>query len=262
MTIDPTEKEPHTVRLKDKTAVITGAASGMGKATAETFAREGARVWIADINDEDGTATVEQIRTAGGDAHYVHLDVTDEQAWIAAVADVVKRAGRLDILVNNAGISGTFDPDVTSTDFFDLLLRVNARSVFLGIKHGAAAMRATGGGSIVNLSSISASIGQLGVHIGYSASKAAVKAMTTAAAVQYAGDGIRVNAVAPGMLPPMRTSRGSADPVWRAKQISGVPMQRAGEVQEVADVVLFLASEESSYMTGTQIMVDGGLTAV
>ncbi|WNE94045.1 glucose 1-dehydrogenase [Streptomyces luomodiensis] len=250
------------MRLHDKVALITGASSGMGRATAETFSREGATVVIADIADEDGALVVDGIRTAGGQARYLHLDVTDESSWTAAIEVILAEFGRLDILVNNAGISGTFDPDLTSTRFFDQLMQVNAKGVFLGIKHGAAAMARSGGGSIVNLSSISASIGQLGVHLGYGASKAAVKSMTTTAAVHYADAGIRVNAVAPGMLPAMRTSRGSADPVWRAKQIDGVPMKRAGEVREVADTVLFLASEEASYITGVEILVDGGLTAV
>jgi NAD(P)-dependent dehydrogenase (short-subunit alcohol dehydrogenase family) len=250
------------MRLQDKVALITGASSGMGRATAGTFAREGAAVAVADIVDEDGTAAVKEIQAAGGRAYFLHLDVTDESSWTAGIDEVLTEFGRLDVLVNNAGISGTFDPDLTSTAFFDQLMLVNAKGVFLGIKHGAAAMARSGGGSIVNLSSISASIGQPGVHLGYGASKAAVKSMTRTAAVHHADHGIRVNAVAPGMLPPMRTSRGSADPVWRAKQIDGVPMKRAGEVQEVADVVLFLASDESSYVTGVEILVDGGLTAV
>lgn len=250
------------MRLQCKVALISGGASGMGRATADTFAREGATVVVADINDSDGASAVKEIHAAGGQAHYVHLDVTDENAWTAAIDEVLDLFGRLDVLVNNAGISGTFDPDLTSTGFFDQLMLVNAKSVFLGIKHGAAAMIRSGGGSIVNLSSISATIGQPGVHMGYGASKAAVKSMTTTASVHHAEHGIRVNAVAPGMLPPMRTSRGSADPVWRAKQIDGVPMKRSGEVQEVADVVLFLASDESSYVTGIEILVDGGLTSV
>jgi NAD(P)-dependent dehydrogenase (short-subunit alcohol dehydrogenase family) len=250
------------MRLPDKIALITGAAGGMGRATAETFAREGATVVIADVEDGDAAAVAEKIRADGGRAMHLHLDVSAEPDWVAAIEEVLTRYRRLDVLVNNAGISGTFDPDLTSTEFYDRLMQVNARGVFLGIKHGAAAMARTGGGSIVNLSSISASIGQLGVHLGYGASKAAVKSMTRTAAVHYADDGIRVNAVAPGMLPPMRTSRGSADPVWRAKQIAGVPMKRAGEVREVADVVLFLAGDESSYVTGVEILVDGGLTAV
>ncbi|WP_435154188.1 SDR family NAD(P)-dependent oxidoreductase [Amycolatopsis sacchari] len=246
------------MRLHDKIALITGAAGGMGRATAEAFAREGATVFIADILDDEGATTAKEIGAAG----YLHLDVTDETSWTAAIEEVTKRSGRLDVLVNNAGISGTFDPDLTSTEFFDRLMLVNARGVFLGIKHGTAAMARTGGGSIVNLSSISASIGQPGVHLGYGASKAAVKSMTRTAAVHYADAGIRVNAVAPGMLPPMRTSRGSADPVWRAKQIDGVPLKRAGEVREVADAVLFLASDEASYVTGVELLVDGGITAV
>jgi NAD(P)-dependent dehydrogenase (short-subunit alcohol dehydrogenase family) len=252
----------NTMRLRDKVALISGAANGMGRATAATFAREGATAVVADVDDDGGAAVVEEIRAAGGRARYLHLDVTDEGSWTAAVDEVLGLFGRLDVLVNNAGISGTFDPDPTSTDFYDRLMLVNAKGVFLGIKHGAAAMARSGGGSIVNLSSISASIGQRGVHMGYGASKAAVKAMTTTAAVHLADQGIRVNAVAPGMLPPMRTSRGSADPAWRAQQIAGVPMGRAGEVREVADVVLFLACDESSYVTGVEILVDGGLTSV
>jgi NAD(P)-dependent dehydrogenase (short-subunit alcohol dehydrogenase family) len=250
------------MRLPDKVALITGAGGGMGRATAEAFAREGAKVVLADILDDEGDAAANEIRSNGGQARYLRLDVTDESSWTAAISAVLDEFGRLDVLVNNAGISGSFDPDLTSTSFFDKLMLVNAKSVFLGIKHGAAAMARTGGGSIVNLSSISASIGQPGIHLGYGASKAAVKSMTRTAAVHHAADGIRVNAVAPGMLPPMRTSRGSADPVWRAKQIDGVPLKREGQVQEVADAVLFLASDEASYVTGVELLVDGGLTAV
>ncbi|OYD69904.1 SDR family NAD(P)-dependent oxidoreductase [Rhodococcus sp. OK302] len=251
------------MRLRDKVALITGASNGVGRATAATFACEGAMVVVADIDDVTGADTVEEIHSAGGRAHYLHLDVTDEASWRTAIEEVLSHFGRLDVLVNNAGISGSCDTGLTSTDYFDRLMSVNARSVFLGIKHGSAAMRHSGGGSIVNLSSISASIGLRGVHIGYGASKAAVKSMTTTGAVHYAADGIRVNAVAPGMLPPMRTTRGtSSDPVFRATQVDAIPMKRVGEVQEVANVVLFLASDESSYVTGTETVVDGGWNSV
>lgn len=250
------------MRLEGKVALITGSASGMGDATARTFGAEGATVILTDINDVAGTRIAEEINASGGLAEYRHLDVSSEQSWRETIDLVLARHGRIDILVNNAGISGTLDPDLTSTEFFDQLISVNARSTFLGIKHGVRVMKATGGGSIVNLSSISANIGQLGVHLGYGASKAAVKSMTRTAAAQFADAGIRVNAVAPGMLPPMQTSRGSADPAWRATQIAAVPMKREGKVREVADVVLFLASDESSYVTGVEILVDGGLTAV
>lgn len=250
------------MRLAGKVALITGSASGMGAATASTFGAEGAAVVVTDLNDDDGHRVASDIQANGGSAEYRRLDVSSESSWQEAMDHVIASYGRLDVLVNNAGISGTFDSDLSSTAFFDQLMLINARSVFLGIKHGAGAMKRAGGGSIVNLSSISANIGQLGVHLGYGASKAAVKSMTRTAAVQHADDHIRVNAVAPGMLPPMRTSRGSADPIWRAKQISAVPMKREGRVQEVADVVLFLASDEASYVTGIEILVDGGLTAV
>ncbi|BBF99167.1 MULTISPECIES: SDR family NAD(P)-dependent oxidoreductase [Pseudonocardia] len=248
------------MRLQDKIALITGAAAGMGRATALTFAREGATVVLADIEDTGPVAA--EIHATGGSAQAVRLDVGDEQAWEEVVAGVLERHRRLDVLVNNAGISGTFDPDITSTVHFDRMMRVNARGTFLGIKHGSAAMSRSGGGAIVNMSSTSASIGQFGMHMGYGATKAAIRSMTRTAAAQTAADGIRVNAVAPGMLPPMQTSRGSADPAWRAAQIDGVPMKRGGEVQEVADVVLFLACAESSYVTGVEILVDGGQTAV
>lgn len=249
------------MRLDKKVALVTGAASGMGRSIALTMAREGARVVLADILDEDGQAVAHDIENSGGQAIFAHLDVTDERNWEQAIAATLNRFGRLDILVNNAGISGTYDPDLTNTVFYDQLMLINAKSVFLGMKHATEAMKKSGGGAIVNLSSISASIGQQGVHIGYGASKAAVKSMTVSSSVHYAPHNIRVNAVAPGMLPPMKTSRGAADPVWRQKAIQTVPMQRAGRVEEVAEVVLFLASDESSYVTGVEILIDGGLLA-
>jgi NAD(P)-dependent dehydrogenase (short-subunit alcohol dehydrogenase family) len=148
-----------------------------------------------------------------------------------------------------------------STTAWDKLMDVNAKGVFLGMKSGIAAMQKTGGGSIVNISSISGFVGQNAVHMAYNASKGAVRIMTKTAAVQYAKDGIRVNSVHPGFLPPMRTSKGSADPEWRAKMLRAVPMRREGRVEEVAHAVLFLASDDASYITGTEIVVDGGYLA-
>jgi NAD(P)-dependent dehydrogenase (short-subunit alcohol dehydrogenase family) len=184
----------------------------------------------------------------------VHLNICGRQA--------VSAFGTLNVLVNNAGISGTFDADLMSTSAWDKLMNVNAKGVFFGMKYAAPAMRDAGGGAIVNASSISASVGQYGVHMGYSASKAAVQVMTKTAAVQFAKDGIRVNCVAPGMLPAMRTSKTSADPTWRAKSLEAVPMKRVGRVEEVGNAVLFLASDEASYITGTELVVDGGYLAV
>jgi 3(or 17)beta-hydroxysteroid dehydrogenase len=250
------------MRLAGKVALITGGASGMGLSEAVIFAREGARVVVADLLESEGGNVIEKIVAAGGEARFMKLDVTDEADWRRAVTTSVERFGRLDVLVNNAGISGTFDPDTMSTAAWDTLMNVNAKGVFLGMKHAIPAMRDTGGGAIVNISSISGFVGQTMVHMAYNASKGAVRIMTKAAAVQYAKDGIRVNSVHPGFMPPMRTSKASADPEWRAKMLRAVPMKREGRAEEVAYAVLFLASDEASYITGTELVVDGGYLAV
>jgi NAD(P)-dependent dehydrogenase (short-subunit alcohol dehydrogenase family) len=250
------------MRLAGKVAVVTGGASGMGQSEATIFAREGARVVVADVLEVEGAHTVDAIKAAGGQARFVTLDVTSEAAWRAAVDATVAAFGTLDILVNNAGISGTFDQDMLSTTAWDNLMNVNARGVFLGMKFAIPVMQRAGRGSIVNISSISGFVGQSGVHMGYNASKGAVRIMTKTAAVQFAKDGIRVNSVHPGFMPPMRTSKTSADPEWRAKMLKAVPMKREGRVEEVAHAVLFLASDEASYITGTELVVDGGYLAV
>lgn len=252
------------MRLKDKVALVTGAASGMGAATARLFAREGARaVVVADVLDTDGEAVVSEIRKAGGTASYVHLDVTSEAQWQEAVDKTVAAHGGLNVLVNNAGISGSAAEDLYDTALWHKLMDINSTGVFLGMKYGIAAIRKTGGpGSVVNLSSISGIVGQAYIHVGYNASKGAVRLITKAAAAQHGKDGIRVNSVHPGLMPPMRTSGRTADPVQRAKTLKGVPLGRAGEVDEVANAILFLASDESSYVTGAELVVDGGWTAV
>ena len=251
------------MRMKDKVALVTGAAGGMGAATARLFAREGAKaVVVADILDKDGEATVADINKAGGRASFVHLDVTDEAQWQAAVDGIVAAHGQLDVLVNNAGISGSAEADLYDTAAWHRLMGINATGVFLGMKYGTAAMKKSGRGSIVNLSSISGIVGQGYIHVGYNASKGAVRLMTKAGAAQHGKQGIRVNSVHPGLMPPMRTSGRTADPAARAKTLKGVPMGRAGEVDEVAYAILFLASDESSYVTGAELVVDGGWTAV
>src|SRR5213080_3756751 len=250
------------MRLAGKVALITGGASGMGQSEATIFARAGAKVIVGDLLEAEGRQTVEKIASAGGQARFVTLDVTSEAAWREAVASAVAGFGKLDVLVNNAGISGTFDPDTTSTAAWDTLMNVNAKGVFLGMKYAVPAMRAAGGGAIVNISSISGFVGQDRIHMGYNASKGAVRIMTKSAAVQFAQHGIRVNSVHPGIMPPMRTSKASADPAWREKTLRAVPMKREGRVEEVAYAVLFLASDEASYITGTELVVDGGYLAV
>jgi NAD(P)-dependent dehydrogenase (short-subunit alcohol dehydrogenase family) len=251
------------MRMKDKVALVTGAASGMGAATAKLFAREGAKaVFVADVLDKEGAAVVAEIEKAGGKAAFVHLDVTDEKQWEAAVAKVMASAGQLDVLVNNAGISGSAEKDLYDTAAWERLMGVNATGVFLGMKHGIAAMKKHRRGSVINLSSISGIVGQGFIHVGYNASKGAVRLITKSGAAQHGREGIRVNSVHPGLMPPMRTSGRTADPETRAKTLKGVPMGRAGEVDEVAYAILFLASDESSYVTGAELVVDGGWTAV
>ena len=250
------------MRLAGKVALISGGARGMGAVEARLFARERAKVVLGDVLDAEGRAVETEIRKAGGEAVYVRLDVTSEGDWKSAVDTAVTRFGKLDVLVNNAGISGTFDPDTQSTAAWDTLMNVNAKGVFLGMKHAIPALQRAGGGAIVNISSISGFVGQDRIHMGYNASKGAVRLMTKSAAVQYAKDGIRVNSVHPGIMPPMRSSTVSADPDWRAKTLRAVPMKREGRVEEVAYAVLFLASDEASYITGTELVVDGGYLAV
>ena len=250
------------MRLNGKVAIVTGAANGMGQSEALIFAREGAKVAVADLLETEGRQVADKIKAAGGQAIFVKLDVGNEAEWEKAVKATVDAFGTLDVLVNNAGISGTFDPDTMSTSAWDKLMEINAKGVFLGMKHAIPAMQRAGGGSIINISSISGVVGQLGIHMAYNASKGAVRTMTKSAAVQYAKDGIRVNSVHPGMLPPMKSSKGSADPAWREKMIRAVPLKREGRVEEVAHAVLFLASDEASYITGVELPVDGGFLAM
>ncbi len=249
------------MRLKNRVALITGAASGMGESAARIFAQEGARVMIADILEDEGKAVAEAIKLSGGDASFVALDVANEEQWRAGVDATVSTYGRLDILVNNAGLSGAVT-DRMDIEYFDRLMAVNARGNFLGMKYAIPELRKTGGGSIVNMSSMSGFVGQEFVHMGYNGAKAAIRLMTKSAAVQYGKDGIRVNSVHPGLMPPMRTSVSSADPKLREKVIESIPMGRAGRVEEAAYAILFLASDEASYITGTELVVDGGAIAV
>ena len=250
------------MRLAGKVALVSGAASGMGQSEATIFAREGAKVIVADILEAEGKQVADKIVSGGGQARFVKLDVTNEVEWDAAVKAAVSAFGKLDVLVNNAGISGTYDADMLSSAAWDTVMGVNAKGVFLGMKYAIPLMKRAGGGAIVNISSISGFVGQDGVHMAYNASKGAVRIMTKTAAVQFAGDRIRVNSVHPGFMPPMRTSKTSADPTWRAKMLGAVPMKREGRVEEVAHAVLFLASDEASYITGTELVVDGGYLAV
>jgi len=256
------EKEEEAMRLANKVAIVTGAASGMGAATARRFGKEGAKVVIADQLEGEGKIVAGEIENAGGTAVFLPLNVTEEADWAKVVAETVALYGRLDILVNNAGISGSATNDLLESGLWDRVMAVNSTGVFLGTAAAVRQMQKNGGGSIVNLSSISGVVGQTMVHMAYNASKGAVRTMTKSTAVQFGKDKIRCNSVHPGLMPPMRTSGATADPTVRAKMLRAVPLGRSGEVDEVANAILFLASDEASYITGAELYVDGGYLAM
>ena len=248
------------MRLDGKVALISGGARGMGAEEARIFAREGAKVIIGDISEEEGKAVEAQISEAGGQALFVHLDVTQEEDWTSAVEQAVTRFGKLDVLVNNAGISSRSFTDDTGIEGWDKIMEVNSKGVFLGTRAAIPKMLEAGGGSIINISSIMGLVGSAGGHPAYNASKGAVRIFTKAIAVRHGKDNIRVNSVHPGFMPPM--SSGIAyDQDQRRQSLEQTPLGREGRVEEVANAVLFLASDEASYITGAELAVDGGYTA-
>jgi NAD(P)-dependent dehydrogenase (short-subunit alcohol dehydrogenase family) len=246
------------MRLKDKVAIVTGGAHGMGEAEARLFAKEGAAVVIADRLIDAGEAVAAEINAVQGRARFVRTDVTAESDWKKLIAETISTYGRLDILVNNAGISGSSVGDVDALEGWQTIMAINASSVFLGTKLAAAAMIPNGRGSIVNISSIMGFVGSPDSHPGYAASKGAVRIYTKAAAAKYGPSGIRVNSVHPGYMPPMLNATNAAG---RASKIEATPLRRLGEPIEVAYGVLFLASDEASFVTGTELVIDGGFIA-
>jgi NAD(P)-dependent dehydrogenase (short-subunit alcohol dehydrogenase family) len=251
------------LRLAGKVALITGAGSGMGRAAAELFAREGARVVATDVAEDAGHAAVEAVLTAGGDALFVRADVSQAADCAAMVRAAVETYGGLHVLYNNAGIfpaddGGVLDtPDATWQHVMD----VNLKGVWLGCKAGIPAMLASGGGSIVNVASFVALMGAATAQIAYTASKGGVLSMTREIAVEYARRGIRVNALCPGPIETPLMAELMADPQWAARRLVHIPMGRPGHAAEIARAALFLASDDSSFMTGATLVVDGGITA-
>jgi NAD(P)-dependent dehydrogenase (short-subunit alcohol dehydrogenase family) len=249
------------MRLRGKVALISGGARGMGAAEARLFAREGARVVIGDVLDAEGKAVEAWIAGAGGEALFVHLDVTSETDWAAAVAAAVARFGRLDVLVNNAGIGGGGRLEETTAAEWDRVMEVNAKGVFLGTRAVIPAMRQAGGGSIVNISSQLGLVGLERSSPQYQASKGAVRTLTKLTAVQYAREGIRANSVHPGPVVTAMTEARRRDPAHNEYMVSRIPLGRYGEPDEVAYGVLYLASDEASFVTGSELVIDGGWTA-
>ena len=252
--------EGGNMRLQGKVAIITGAASGLGAEDARLFAREGASVVIADILEAEGKQVEAEVSEAGKPAMFARIDVTSDEDWRRLVQATVSRFGKLDILVNNAGISSGSYLDTMDPEGWRRIMEVNATSVFLGTKYAIPEMKKAGGGSIVNISSIMGFVGSEGGHPAYHASKGAVRIFTKATAVRYGPDGIRANSVHPGFMPPMRSPRHS-NRSDRSEQIRVTPLRRTGETVEVAYGVLFLASDEASFITGTELVIDGGFIA-
>jgi NAD(P)-dependent dehydrogenase (short-subunit alcohol dehydrogenase family) len=246
------------MRLKDKVAIVTGGAHGMGEAESRLFAAEGAKVVVADILGNDAEAVAGDIRAAGGEAVAAKIDVTSEAEWTGLIAQAVATYGRLDILVNNAGISGSSVGSPDGIEGWHRIIAVNQTSVFLGTKLAAEQMAKTGGGSIVNISSIMGFVGSTSGHPAYHASKGAVRIYSKAAAVRYGPSGVRVNTVHPGYMPPMLNATNADE---RANKIAATPLRRIGKPIEVAYGVLFLASDEASFVTGTELVIDGGFIA-
>ena len=251
------------MRLDDKVALITGAGNGIGRETALLFAEEGARVVAVDLDGEAIDTVVAQIIAAGGKAVAVAADISTATGCKTMVDVAEREFHRLDVLFNNAGIMMSADGDAVSTeeDVWDKTMAVNAKGVYLGCKYGIPAMLRSGGGSVINTASFVAIMGAATPQLAYTASKGAVLALTRELAVVHARDGIRVNALCPG---PLRTELLMSfldTEEKRQRRLVHVPMGRFGEAKEMAEAVLYLASDQSSYVTGTEFMVDGGLTA-
>jgi len=246
--------------LRGKVAIVTGAARGIGKATVRALAEAGATVVATDILDDEGEALARELSGNVGSVRYAHLDVTSEDDWQALVDRTAGDLERLDVLVNNAGIGTMADVEQETTEGWERTIAVNQESVWLGMRAAVPKMRAAGGGSIINVSSIFGAVGGFGGSVAYHASKGAVRLMTKNAAIRYATEGIRVNSVHPGFIDTPLVADLKGTDVERMI-IDSTPMGRWGRPEEVGAVIAFLASDAASYMTGSEVYVDGGYTA-
>ena len=246
--------------LHNKVAVVTGAARGIGAASVRSLAQAGATVIATDVLDDEGEALARELCAEGYNVRYAHLDVTDEQQWRELVDRTGRELGRLDILVNNAGIGSMADVESETVEGWERTIAINQEGVWLGMKAAVPRMRDGGGGSVINVSSIFGAVGGFGASVAYHASKGAVRLMTKNAAIRYATDGIRVNSVHPGFIDTPLVAELKGTPV-EDQIIEATPMRRWGRPEEVAELITFLASDAASYMTGSEVYVDGGWTA-
>ena len=251
------------MRLKEKVALITGGASGIGKESALCFAKEGACVVVVDLSEAAGESTVEEIRRLGGQGSFVRADVAKAADCKGMIEHAIQEYGRLDVLFNNAGIMDSNDGDAEQTEeaIWDRTMDINLKGVFFGCKYGIPALRQSGGGSIINTASFVALLGAATPQLAYTASKGGVLAMTRELAVIHARESIRVNALCPGPLRTELLMKFLDTEQKRQRRLVHVPMGRFGEASEMAQAALYLASDESSYVTGSTFTVDGGITA-
>ena len=248
------------MRVAGKVALISGGSGGIGAATAKLLAKEGAAVVIADILEDEGQATESSIAEAGGRALFVNLDVTSEESWNNAVRSAVSSFGKLDILVNNAGVSHRAGVEETTSEAWDNVMDVNVKGVFLGTKAAIPEMRKAGGGSIINISSIYGLVGSV-TSAAYHSSKGAVRIFNKSTAIQYASENIRANSVHPGFVDSPMTRAHHDNPNIHKERVAKMPLGRMGEPEDIAAGILYLASDESSFVTGAELVIDGGMTA-
>ena len=249
------------MRLKGKVALISGGAKGQGKVEAQLFSKEGAKVILGDILDDLGQEVAKDIQDTGGEATYVHLDVTNETDWKSSIEIVLKKYGRVDILVNNAGILIRKGIEDTTSEDWSRIMAINAKGAFLGIKSAIPVMRQSGGGSIINISSTAGLVASPSGSASYTATKGAVRLLTKSTAIQYAHENIRCNSVHPGPIDTDMIQDSITDPTKLTERMERLPMGRFGTAEEVAFGVLYLASDESSFVTGSELVIDGGHTA-
>ena len=249
------------MRLKDKVALVTGASQGLGLAIARRFSLEGALVLLGDLKEDQGRAAAAELMSQGANAWFVRLDVTSEESWKAAIGALMDKGGKLDILVNNAGINIRKPIEEMEVESFDMMLAVNVRGPFLGIKHALPLMRRNGGGCIINMGSVCSLIGHKFTDEAYTTVKGALSQLTKSVAVRYAKDNIRTNILCPSTVETPLIQEVMKNPERRQERLGEVPLGRLASLEDVASAAVYLASEEAAFVNGVALPVDGGVTA-